>query len=136
MVFSPPAVSNTTGYNVLFTATGKRKTPSFITNAGVLNAPKRAATYGMINPSVIVSIGSATTMSIAVSSVLEIPEEDIDAKIAAMSPDELADAIMSLAGSWSDREDITDNWLDELRADMTAGWEERLKELYGDDLSI
>lgn len=53
-----------------------------------------------------------------------------------MSSVELADEIRSLAGIWADREDMTDDWLDELRADMTAGWAKRLEELYGDELSL
>ncbi|MBI4671417.1 MAG: antitoxin family protein [Chloroflexi bacterium] len=32
-------------------------------------------------------------------------------------------------GMWADRQDITDDWLDEIR----AGWERRLNELYQDD---
>jgi hypothetical protein len=52
-----------------------------------------------------------------------------DPEIVAMTDEELAEAAAALFGSWAERDDIDDDWLDNLR----SGWDERLKELYGPD---
>jgi hypothetical protein len=52
-----------------------------------------------------------------------------DPEIGAMTDEELVEAAETLFGSWADRDDIDDNWLENLH----SGWEARLKELYGPD---
>lgn len=51
-------------------------------------------------------------------------------EIPAISEEEISKILASF-GAWADREDITDDWLDNLR----SGWEQRLKELYSDDIT-
>ena len=60
-------------------------------------------------------------------------EEDAD--IARMSDNAIAAEVLAMFGSWADRDDINETWLDDLR----GGWDTRLDELYGtneEDLSI
>jgi hypothetical protein len=58
-------------------------------------------------------------------------EEDPD--LAAMSDKELVAAAKSLYGAWAGREDIGDNWLEEMRAEDASEWDKRLAEIYGPD---
>jgi hypothetical protein len=60
---------------------------------------------------------------------LEIFEDEPE--IAPMSIDELRAAVEAAYGAWADREDITDDWLDNLR----TGWNYRLEKLYGNQSS-
>ncbi|HSW63407.1 MAG TPA: hypothetical protein VLH56_08865 [Dissulfurispiraceae bacterium] len=52
-----------------------------------------------------------------------------DPEIQAMTDKEIIAEARAAFGSWADRDDITDDWLDEIR----AGWSSRLDELYGPD---
>lgn len=52
-----------------------------------------------------------------------------DSETAAMTDEEIKAEVLAMAGSWADRDDIDDNWLDDLR----ASWDDRLEELYGDE---
>lgn len=52
-----------------------------------------------------------------------------DAAIATMSEKAIEAEVLAMFGSWADRDDITDNYLDDLR----GGWGTRLDELYGND---
>lgn len=51
-----------------------------------------------------------------------------DPEILAMSEEEIRAEVLAAFGAWADREDMTDDWLDELR----RGWNDRLDELYAD----
>lgn len=52
-----------------------------------------------------------------------------DSEIMSMSPDEIKAEVLAAFGSWADREDITDEWLEILR----QSWNNRLGELYSDE---
>ncbi len=51
-----------------------------------------------------------------------------DPEILLMSEDEIKVAVLAAFGAWADREDITDDWLDDLR----RGWSDRLDDLYSE----
>lgn len=55
-----------------------------------------------------------------------------DPEILAMTDEELTSAALSLFGSWADREDIGDDWLDEIRSHWHDHWEDR----YGPDQEL
>ena len=46
-----------------------------------------------------------------------------------LSEKEKLDLALSCFGAWKDRDDINDNWLNDLR----SGWDERLNDLYGEE---
>ncbi len=48
-----------------------------------------------------------------------------DPEVAAMTRDELTQSILSLAGKWANRDDINDDWLDNVR----ASWDTRLNDV-------
>jgi hypothetical protein len=50
-----------------------------------------------------------------------------DAEILAMGDEEYLAAIDALGGAWSNRDDISDHWLEEIRGE----WDKRLGDLYG-----
>jgi len=50
-----------------------------------------------------------------------------DQNLPALSDEEIKAEILAAFGAWANREDITDDWLEELR----RGWVERLDEIYG-----
>jgi len=52
-----------------------------------------------------------------------------DMEIAYMSDEAIEAEVLAMFGSWADRDDITDTWLDDIR----GGWDTRLDELYGTD---
>ncbi len=52
-----------------------------------------------------------------------------DPEIAAMSRKELKAALEAAFGAWADRDDINDEWLDNL----SKGWSLRFDELYGNE---
>jgi hypothetical protein len=52
---------------------------------------------------------------------------DDDPEIAGLTDNELMAEIDAAFGAWKDREDITDDWLDNMR----HGWDDRLTDLYG-----
>jgi hypothetical protein len=52
---------------------------------------------------------------------------DDDPEIAGLTDNELMAEIEAAFGAWKDREDITDDWLDNMR----HGWDDRLTDLYG-----
>jgi hypothetical protein len=54
---------------------------------------------------------------------------DNDPEIAALTDSELMADINALFGAWEDREEITDDWLENMR----RGWDDRLTDLYGPD---
>ena len=56
-----------------------------------------------------------------------------DPEIAAMSNAEIVAAAKALCGTWADRQDIDDDWLEKSRKKWSDGWKEHLAELYGSD---
>jgi hypothetical protein len=56
-----------------------------------------------------------------------------DPEIAAMSNAEIVAAAKALCGAWANRQDIDDNWVENMRNQWSDGWKERLADLYGPD---
>lgn len=54
--------------------------------------------------------------------------KDEDPETAAMSLAELRKIALAAFGSWADRDDIGDDWLENIR----SSWDDRLDELYND----
>lgn len=50
-----------------------------------------------------------------------------DPEIAAMTDEELLSSVKAMFGAWADREDITDDWLGEIR----RGWGKRIDKING-----
>jgi hypothetical protein len=61
---------------------------------------------------------------------------DDDPELAAMSDAELVAAAKATFGAWAERVDIGDDWLNDLRSDMSAEWERRIAGMYGPDDKI
>ncbi len=94
------------------------------------------------SPSVLLSIGAMNSMIITAmfddssSRVWRIMTENKsssvnyseDPEILAMSEEEIRAEILAAFGAWADRDDITDDWLDDLR----RGWSDRLDDLYSE----
>lgn len=53
--------------------------------------------------------------------------KDEDPETAAMSDKEILAEVRAMFGAWADRDDIDDNWLDDIR----STWDDRLDGLYG-----
>lgn len=51
-----------------------------------------------------------------------------DPEILAMSEEEIRAEVLAAFGAWADRDDITDDWLDDIR----RGWSDRLDDLYSE----
>jgi len=56
-------------------------------------------------------------------------DSELDPEIAAMSEEEIAVTVRSLFGAWADRDDFTEETLEEMR----HSWDDRLDQLYGND---
>jgi hypothetical protein len=52
-----------------------------------------------------------------------------DPEIMALSDSEIKTEVVSMYGIWADRDDIGDDWLNNMR----SGWSNRLEDLYGPD---
>lgn len=56
------------------------------------------------------------------------PIYEEDPEIMAMTDEEILNEVLAMAGAWADREDMSDTWLEDLR----AGWIDRLGTLYNE----
>jgi hypothetical protein len=52
-----------------------------------------------------------------------------DAEIALMSESEIKEVVAAMFGSWADRDDLPESWLEDGR----ASWDDRFNELYGNN---
>jgi len=104
-------------------STAKRSMWSLVQNTGGLTQSIYIESSKMVATMRITDAGLVTKDK---ATPLPAIYED-DPEIAVMSKVELIAEVEALFGVWVEREDITDDWLTEIR----EGWDERLADIYG-----
>lgn len=101
-----------------------------ISSIGAINVSSRFVDTGTGIPvhSIIKAVSAVTIESIRFNMEVTEPKVyDNDPEILALTDAQIKAEALAMNGAWVDRDDINDEWLDNLR----SGWNERLDEVYG-----
>ena len=87
----------------------------------------RDSSVRVLNLRVAIANSGLPNVSLLPTNVRDIRYTDNPELLRMSKPDYIA-AIAALSGIWSDRNDISDNWVDEIRSE----WDKRIDDLYDD----